>query len=103
MAPKRRGPSGCRSRIAPRLARSRRPCQRVARRDMLAARMLRASVLAILAGSLGTTLVVAQRCQGFAAFQGRPVQPFASALLGQDSRWYTAGVAVGGSGAFAQL
>ena len=65
--------------------------------------MLRASVLAILAGSLGTTLVVAQRCQGFASFQGRPVQPFASALLGQDSRWYTAGVAVGGSGAFAQL
>jgi TonB family protein len=63
----------------------------------------RASLLAILVSLLGSTLAAAQRCRGFSPFQRRPVQVSISALLGQDSRSYDAGVTLGGSSVFGGL
>lgn len=65
--------------------------------------MPRASILAILVSLLGSTLAVAQRCQGFPSFQRRPVQLFVSGLFGDESRSYAAGVAVGSTGVFGEL
>ncbi len=65
--------------------------------------MPRASVVAVLAGLLGSTLAAAQGCRGFASLQRRPIQLFTSGLFGVQSRSYAAGVAVGGAGAFGEL
>jgi len=63
----------------------------------------RAFVLAIFISLLGSALAAAQRCRGFGSLQTRPIQVFASGLFGSDSRWYGAGLAVGGGGAFGEL
>jgi TonB family protein len=64
--------------------------------------MPRASILAIGVSALACSLAAAQRCQGFASFRGRPIQAFARGQLGNESRWYAAGVAFG-STAFGEL
>lgn len=65
--------------------------------------MPRASVVTLLISLLGSTLAAAQRCRGFASLQTRPIQLFAGGLFGSDSRWYGAGLTVGGGGAFGEL
>jgi len=65
--------------------------------------MLRASILAIGVSALACNLAAAQRCQGFASLQTRPIQLFAGGLFGAESRWFGTGLAVGGGGAFGEL
>jgi len=65
--------------------------------------MPRASVVAILASLLASRFAAAQRWQGFLSFQRRPAQAFVRGQLGDESRWYAAGVALGSTGAFAEL
>jgi len=56
--------------------------------------MLRASILAIGVSALACNLAAAQRCQGFASLQTRPIQLFAGGLFGAESRWFGTGLAV---------
>ena len=65
--------------------------------------MPRASVVAMFASLFVSSFAAAQRCQGFASFQRRPIHAFVRGQLGDESRWYAAGVALGSTGAFGEL
>src|SRR5205814_9557165 len=72
-------------------------------RRILAVSMPRASVVAMFASLFVSSFAAAQRCQGFASFQRRPLHAFVRGQLGDEARWYAAGVALGGTGAFVEL